>query len=103
MTSNAKESKQVEKARKKLKLRIQKEHELATEAALQKVSTDIKNWISRHSQERIKLRQKGINLFDENRHPAKVHSHYVKHRLQELAKSIPPKTENSLDGRVTEI
>lgn len=101
MMTKAKESKQIEKARKKLKLQIQEEHKLATDAALQKVSQDIKNWISRHSQERVALKQKDISLFDENRHPAKIHSRYVKHLLQELAQPIPPKTENSLDGRIT--
>lgn len=101
MVSKAKESKQVEKARKKLKLQIQTEHELLTATALQKVSQDIKTWISRHAQDRIKLKQKDISLFDENQHSEKIHSRYVKHLLEELARPASPVSENDLSGRVT--
>lgn len=101
MAIKAKESRQVEKARRKLKLQIQEEHQLVTEAALHKVSQDIKNWISRHAEERIKLKQKDISLFDENQHSAKIHSRYVKHLLQELVKPLSHPTESNLEGRVT--
>lgn len=101
VVTKAKESKQVEKARRKLKMQIEEEHKLITEAALREVSKDIKNWISRHAQERIVLKQKEISLFDENQHSAKVHSRYVKHLLQDLARPVPPKDENNLEGRIT--
>lgn len=103
MVAKAKESKQVEKARRKLKMQIQEEHQLVTETALREVSQDIKNWISRHAQDRIKLKQKEISLFDENQHPAKVHSRYVKHLLHDLALPVPPREENNLEGRITKI
>ena len=102
MVTKAKNSRQVEKARQKLESQIDEEHQLVTDRTLKKMSHDIKNWISRHNQERIKLKQKDISFFDENQHPAKVHSRYVKHLLQELAQPIPPKTENRLEGRVRE-
>lgn len=100
MATKAKESKKVEKARNKLRLQIQDEYKCVTEAALHKVSQDIKDWISRHAQDRLQLKQKEITLFDENQHPAKVHSRYVKHLLHDLARPIPPKTENNLEGRI---
>jgi hypothetical protein len=103
VATKAKESKQVEKARRKLKMQIQEEHQLVTETALQGVSEEIKNWISRHAQERVRLKQKDISLFDENQHPAKVHSRYIKHLLHELALPIPPRDENNLEGRVTKV
>jgi lysyl-tRNA synthetase class I len=101
MAAKAKESKQVEKARNKLKLQIQEEHQMVTENKLREVSQDIKNWISRHAPERVKLKQKDISLFDANQHPEKVHSRYIKNLLHDLAKPIPPKSENTLEGRVS--
>lgn len=98
VATKAKESKQVEKARKKLKLQIQEEHQFVTENALRKVSQDIKNWISRHSKERVKLRQT-FSLFDENQHSEKTHSRYVKHLLQTLAQ--PQIRESNLNGRIS--
>lgn len=102
MATKAKESKQVEKARKKLKLQIQEEHKFVTENALRRVSQDIKNWISRHSHERVKLK-KNISLFDENQHSEKTHSRYVKHLLENLSTPLisenPP--ESNLNGRIS--
>lgn len=98
----AQDSVHVEKAREKLKQKIEQEHQLITDAALHRVSGDIKNWISRHSRERIKMKR-DVSLFDGNKHPAKVHSRYVKDLLQQLAEPIPPKNENNLEGRISEI
>jgi hypothetical protein len=101
MTEKAKESKQVQKARKKLKLQILEEHKLLTENALKKVSNDIKQWISRHASERVQLKEKDISLFDENKHSAKVHSRFVKHLLTDLAEGREPVESNKLEGRIT--
>lgn len=101
MSEKAEESKQVQKAREKLKRQIHEEHMLVTEEALRKGSEEIKNWISRHAKDRVKLKGKDITLFDENKHPAKLHSRYVKHLLQDLAQPIPPKVERNLSGRIT--
>lgn len=102
MVAKAKESKQVEKARKKLKMQLQEENKLVTEAALKRVSHDIKIWISRHAQDRVQLKQKEISLFDENQHSEKIHSKFVKHLLKELASPPMQKPENNLEGRVSE-
>jgi len=101
MGTKAIESKQVQKARQKLKFQMEKERIRVTDEALKRGSEEIKNWITRHSQERIKLKEKDISFFDENRHPAKVHSRYVKHLLEEVSKPVPPKVERNLSGRVT--
>lgn len=84
MNSKAPESKKILKVRRKLDVQLKQEHALITEAALKRVSCDIKNWISRHTHERIKLKQKNISFFDENQHPEKVHSRFVKDLREKL-------------------
>lgn len=102
MIVKAKESRQVQKARLKLRNQLLEEHKLFTENALRKVSEDIKNWISRHAKDRIKLKEKEISLFDENKHSAKTHSRYVQNLLEELSHSSSTlHAENTLLGRVT--
>lgn len=101
MNDKAAESKQVQKAREKLKHQLQEEQKLVTEEALRKGSEEIKSWITRHQKERIKLRGKDVSLFDENKHPAKLHSRYIKHLIEDLAKPVPPNAERNLSGRVT--
>lgn len=101
MSTSAKESRQVQKARKKLRNQILEEHKLLTENALKKMSEDIRIWISRHAKDRIKLKEKEFSLFDENQHPAKAHSLYVQHLLEQLANHKNEPIENSLEGRVS--
>ena len=80
----AKDSKQVERARKKLRKQIKEEHKLINSQALKNVGNDIKKWLSTNSKERLKLKDKRIELFDENKHSEKVRSRFVKDLLNKL-------------------
>lgn len=100
MATKAKESPHIEKARRKLQEQLASEDSRITPAALEKMSNAIKTWISRHSQERISLKDKEFTtLFDRNQHPATVKSRYVSKLLEEL-KSKPNKP-SGLEGRIT--
>lgn len=100
MMLKAKESRQVQKARRKLQHQIQEEHKLVTANALNKVSEEIKTWIYRHAKDRVKLKDKDIRMFDENQHSEKTHSRYVQHLLDQLSHSPSTSVENNLSGRV---
>ena len=98
MGSRAKESAHVAKAREKLKQKIERENLRMTQEALRQMARVIELQLARHEGERINLKTKEIELFDENRHSAKVKSKFVAHLLGQL-KAEKPKAE--LKGRVT--
>lgn len=101
MNSKAKESPHVEKARRKLREQLEKESSQIVPAALAKMSSAIKTWISRHAQERIDLKDKEfVSLFDQNQHPATVKSRYVSKLLNQL-KGQTKKKGAALEGRIT--
>lgn len=101
MSPKAKESPHVEKARRKLREQFAIEESRITPAALEKMSSAIKTWISRHSQERINLKSKEFTtLFDKNQHPATVKSKFVSKLLDQL-KSTKTKKNSPLEGRIT--
>lgn len=74
MTTKAKESPRVKRMRQKLKRQIAQEHKKMTNQALDQMSAAIKQLIRRHEGERVRLKDKAITLFDENRHSAKEKS-----------------------------
>jgi hypothetical protein len=84
MGIKAKESKQVQKARKKLERRLEAEHKLVNQKALDQMKKAIHIWIKRHRDERVSLIEKPIELFDENRHSVQTQSKFVSHLLQKL-------------------
>lgn len=101
MSAKAKESPHIEKARKKLREQLASEESKITPAALEKMTSAIKTWISRHSQERIDLKDKEFTtLFDRNQHPATVKSRYVSKLLDQL-KGQGKKQTSGLEGRIT--
>lgn len=99
MASKARESKQVEKVRNKLKEQMSIADKQVTQEALLKARHEIEAWINRHSSERLNLKDKSFRLFDENKHPAKAKSSYVKHLLQFL-KAHEGEPKKSLMGRI---
>lgn len=102
MTAKAEESQQVARARKKLTKQITSERKKITPQALSKVVRGIKLWITRHSQERASLKDKNIAFFDENQHPAKVASQYVRHLQDQLQSEMHESdTLEPLKGRIT--
>ncbi len=96
----AKESHQVEKARKKLAKKIAKEDQEVTTEALAKMSHIIERQLFRHASERIDLKSKEIQLFDQNRHPAAVKSRFISQLLNEIKAEISEEA-SSLKGRIT--
>jgi|688.fasta_scaffold25629_9 hypothetical protein len=96
-SAGANESPQILKARRKLQKQIDAENSKITAHALQRMAKTIEFWLDRHKRERVKLKDKSITLFDENRHPAKTQSKFVNHLLKNLQQEITPKP---LEGRI---
>lgn len=103
MGTKAKESQQVEKARKKLQRKIARENRFMTEESLAQMARLIERQLIRHAGERIDLKSKEIQLFDENRHPALVKSRFVAHLLRDLKTEAtsPSKPKKTLKGRIS--
>jgi FtsZ-binding cell division protein ZapB len=68
----AEESLKTKKAREKLKRKFEDMDKKITPQALEKKSIEIHNWIARHADHRITLKEKSISLFDENQNAAKL-------------------------------
>lgn len=98
MGSKAKESYQIQKARKKLARQFEAEDQLINEKALGQMKQAIQIWIGRHQSERVPLKDLAIELFDENKHSAQVQSRFVKEMLTRLKK--PSKKLKELAGRI---
>lgn len=102
MGVRAKESHQVEKARRKLQKKFAKEEGRMTHEALRQMALLIEQQLARHAAERIDLKSKEIALFDANRHPAAVKSKFVSHLLSSLkAETKQPQSVKQLKGRIT--
>lgn len=99
MSVRAKESQQVEKARKKLQKKFAQEDRRMTNEALRQMELVIEQQLARHASERIDLKSKEIALFDANRHPAAVKSKFVSHLLTTLKAGTKP--VKHLKGRIT--
>lgn len=99
MTTKAKESIQVQRARKKIEQQISKSEKMTSPESLDSMRKMIQRQISRHSKERINLKNRDIVLFDENKHPAKTESKFVHSLLNQL--QHPKKSKSPLGGRIT--
>lgn len=77
MRQRAKESRQVEKAREKLRKKIEAEHQKFSSKALQEIAIRLRTSISRHHPEMKNLKQRKFTLFDENTHTAETKSRQV--------------------------
>ena len=101
MSGKAKDSYQILKARKKLEKKIAQEDKLINEKTLGQMKKVIQFWIKRHKTDRVKVAKKSIELFDENRHSAKIKSKFVSHLLDRLKKeAAKTKTIKPLIGRI---
>jgi hypothetical protein len=85
MQIKAKESSQVAKARKKLEGQMAIENKLITTQALGNIRKSMHNWIARHHDERISLKEKTVTLFDENEHPAKPQNKFILSLLKNIS------------------
>lgn len=77
MSSKANESAHIKKYRKKLEAQMNKEKQLLSSEAIAKTKNSIHHWIQTHSKERLDLKSKTIDLFDENKHPAALKSKFI--------------------------
>lgn len=100
MVRKADESNYVKRARLRLAKIMAKGDKQVTESALQKIKEGMRYWIHRHSEERVPLKDKSIELFDANEHPAQAKSTYVHKLLKKLTKELP--AEGSLKGRISQ-
>jgi hypothetical protein len=102
MSAKAKESAQIQKARKKLKQQLAAAEKRINTEALQEMSKIIQAQITRHNPERISLKKKVVTLFDENTHPAKTESKFVMRLLHQLKSRLSKeKRAKALAGRIT--
>ena len=102
MVAKAKESYNIEKARRKLKKQMDGEHARINVQALQKMTKAIEHWIDRHKSDRISLKDKSIHLFDENKHTAIPKNKYITNLITSLKgspSSVKP-GKTPLKGRV---
>lgn len=98
---SAEESDHVKRAREKLCRQLEEEKSQITPRALEEVCKKIYHWIQRHAAERVNLKEKNIALFDENRHSALIHSHFVSDLRSELFFEINKEKMKALRGRIT--
>lgn len=104
MAIKAKESPQIQKARKKIKQQLAAADKRVNTEALKEMSLLIQRQLARHTAQRINLKSKVVTLFDENKHPAKTESKFV-HRLLKQLKHTPTKSKQKkeLEGRITSV
>lgn len=101
MATKARDSRQVEKARKKLRAQIETEQKKVNEKTINQMKQAMQIWLKRHKQERIKLADLPIEVFDENRHSAKTQSKFVVHLMSRLKhEAVRPKSLKPLKGRL---
>ena len=74
----AHESFKTQKARHKLQKRLEVMDNHITKEAVEKKTTEIHRWISRHADRRISLKNKSISLFDENQNAAEISAKVAK-------------------------
>lgn len=101
MVVKAKESPQVQKARKKIKQQLAAAEQRINDEALREMRLVIQRQIARHHSERIDLKSKVVTLFDENKHPAKSESKFVNRLLKDLKQPPKTKKKGELEGRIT--
>ena len=102
MSTKAKESRQVQKARDKIKKQLLAAEKRTNTETLKAMSLLIKQQLERHKPERITLSKRQITAFDENKHPARSESKFVSKLLNQLKKATAS-TDSSLEGRITSI
>jgi len=100
MGKKAKESSKIRKARRKLEKQLAKEDELMTPEKLANMTKNIQNWIQRHASERCDLKEKNIELFDENRHAARISSRHIRMLRSKIKQELEQEKQINLKGRI---
>lgn len=100
ITSKAKDSDEVMKARQKLEKKMAKENKKINPQAIEETVKSMQQWLNRHQSERIQLKDKSIAPFDANMHPAKIKSKFVNQLLNQLKEEGTQ--SKPLEGRITQ-
>lgn len=101
MTTKAKESAQVRRARQKIQKQIQEADKRINDQELTLMRTVIERQLARHQTERIDLKTKNVTPFDENQHSAKTESRFVSRLLAQLKQGeISATPSKQLEGRI---
>jgi len=79
---NENESSHIKKYRKKLEDTMNKEKKQFSAEAITKTKSSMHKWIRNHSKERINLKTRVIDLFDEKKHPAEPKKSILKLALK---------------------
>lgn len=95
----AKESAQVNKARKKIKRQLEAGEKRINPESLKVMREIIEKQIARHQLERVDLKERLVTLFDENKHPVQTKSRFILRLLGELKKG----SKKDLEGRIKQI
>lgn len=106
MATKAKESLQIQKARNKIKKQLAEAEKRINSESLKEMTLLIQRQILRHTADRVNLKTKQVShlpLFDENQHPAKIESKFVRHLLKELQHPKKPKRKSDLEGRIKSV
>ncbi len=105
MTVKAKESRQVEKVRRKLAKVLEEEHSHFNKENLQNVRASIHKWLNRHETDRFDSAEQHVEAeeriftFNENKNPSEVRSKFVLNLLNEL-KNEEHEHDDTLRGRI---
>ena len=102
IATKAKESLQVQKARRKLEQQLQATEKRTNSEALNKMDRLIQEQLRRQKSNRVNLKKRQIASFDENRHPAQVRSHFILNLIKKIEgeKQTPI---SILEGRITSL
>jgi hypothetical protein len=98
--AKAKESRQIQKARQKIKKQLAAAEKRVNPDALSSMSRLIQRQIARHSSERIDLKNRQITLFDENQHPAKTESRFISTLMNQIKQERLSESDHDLEGRI---
>lgn len=102
MSTKAKESAQIQKARKKIERNLQTADKQVNPEALNKMGRLIQEQLKRHKADRISLKKRQIIAFDENQHSAAVKSHFILNLIKTIKHAKAPK-KTDLEGRITSV
>ncbi len=100
---NAKDSKQVQRARDKIAKKFANDNSKIDEKALEEMKQAIRHRIDRFAKDRVPLKDKSIALFDGNKHISKIRSKFVKNLETILRKEAESSAAfKKLIGRITQ-
>lgn len=99
MTTKAKESQHIQKARKKIEEQLKSAEKKMSPEALNTMSRLIKEQINRQQPGRVNLKHRQVTSMDENDRYAKTESKFILKMINQI-KQKQSKPKNHLEGRI---